>query len=161
MNKICLMAIVLYFTLLNMSVATFAVEYNSNIIIEEPYVRASIPGTSITSAYMTINNKSDEALTLTGVSGLFSDRIEIHQHTMSNGMMKMRKVEQLVINGQNSVILQPMGYHLMIFNVKKVLLPEEDVSITLHFKNQTDLVITIPVRSIKQERPAKKQHHHH
>jgi copper(I)-binding protein len=161
MIKISLIAIVLFFTLLNISGDTFAVEYNSNIIIEAPYVRASIPGTSITSAYMSIENKNNEAQILTGVSSLFSDRIEIHQHTMSDGMMKMRKVDQLVIEGQSSVVLQPMGYHLMIFNVKKALLPEEDVSLTLHFKQQKDIVITIPVRSIKQERQAKKQHHHH
>lgn len=161
MIKISLIAIVLFFTLFNISGDTFAVEYNSNIIIEAPYVRASIPGTSLTSAYMSIENKNNEALILTGVSSLLSDRIEIHQHTMSDGMMKMRKVEQLVIEGQSSVVLQPMGYHLMIFNVKKALLPEEDVSLTLHFKQQKDIVITIPVRSIKQERQAKKQHHHH
>jgi copper(I)-binding protein len=49
----------------------------------------------------------------------------------------------------------------MIFNVKNTLLPEEEVSLTLHFKKQKDLVLTIPVRSIKQERQSKKQHHHH
>ena len=161
MIKISLIAIVLFFTLFNISGDTFAVENNSNIIIEAPYVRASIPGTSLTSAYMSIENKNNEALILTGVTSLLSDRIEIHQHTMSDGMMKMRKVEQLVIEGQSSVVLQPMGYHLMIFNVKKALLPEEDVSLTLHFKQQKDIVITIPVRSIKQERQATKQHHHH
>ncbi|MBA6263928.1 copper chaperone PCu(A)C [Colwellia sp. Bg11-12] len=161
MNKICLIAIVLSFTLFDISSNALAVERNSNIIIEAPYVRASIPGTDITSAYMSIENKNNEAIILTGVSGLFADRIEIHQHTMSNGMMKMRQVEQLVVNEQSKVILQPMGYHLMIFNVKKALLPEEEVSLTLHFKQQKDLVITIPVQSIKQEKPAKKQHHHH
>jgi len=160
MNKINLMAIVLFFTLLNISREALAVEYNSNIIIVAPYVRANIPGTDITSAYMSIENENDETVILTGVSGLFSDRIEIHQHTMNDGMMKMRKVKQLVITGKNKVILQPMGYHLMIFNVKKTLLPEEKVSLTLHFKHQKDLIITIPVRSIKQERQSKKQHHH-
>jgi copper(I)-binding protein len=160
MNKINLMTIVLFFTLLNISGEALAVANNSNIIIETPYVRASIPGTNITSAYMSIENKNDETLTLIGVSSLFSNRIEIHQHTMSDGMMKMRKVEQLAIKGHNNVILQPMGYHFMIFNVKNTLLPEEEVSLTLHFKKQKDLVITIPVRSIKQERQSKKQNHH-
>ena len=93
MNKISLIAMVLSFTLLNMSGETLAGEYNSNIIIEAPYVRASIPGTIITSAYMSIENKSDAILTLTGVSSSFSDRIEIHQHSLSDGMMKMRKVD--------------------------------------------------------------------
>ncbi|TWX55242.1 copper chaperone PCu(A)C [Colwellia hornerae] len=161
MNKIFFIVIVLSFTLLNINSDAFAVEHDSNIIIETPYVRASIPGTTITSAYMSIENKNNAAIILTGASGLFSDRIEIHQHTMSDGMMKMRQVEQLIIEGDNKVILQPMGYHLMIFNVKKALLPEEEVSLTLHFKQQKDLVVTIAVRSIKQKNPDKKQHHHH
>jgi copper(I)-binding protein len=161
MNKIRLMAIVLSFTLFNISEDTFAVEYNRNIIIEAPYVRASIPGTTITSAYMSIENKNDEAVTLIGISSLLSDRIEIHQHTMSEGMMKMRKVENLVIEGQNNVILQPMGYHLMVFNVKTPLLPDGKVSITLHFKQQKDLVVTVPVRSLKKKSQAKKQHQPH
>jgi hypothetical protein len=110
---------------------------------------------------MSIENVNDGTVTLTGVSGLFSDRIEIHQHMMSDGMMKMRKVEELAIKGRETVILQPMGYHLMIFDVKKPLIPDEKVSLTLHFKQQKDLVITVPVRSIKQERQSKKQHHHH
>jgi len=161
MNKICFMATVLYFTLLNISSNAFAVEHGGNIIIDSPYVRATIPGTKITSAYMSIENRNSEAVILTGASSLFSDRIEIHQHTMSDGMMKMRQVEQLVIKENNQVILQPMGYHLMIFNVKRNLKPEENISLTLHFKQQKDLVITIPVRSIKQKNIAKKQHHHH
>jgi copper(I)-binding protein len=160
MNKICLIASVLFFTLLNLNSNAFAVEYENKVIVEAPYIRASIPGTTITSAYMSIENKNDETLTLTGASSLFSDRIEIHQHTMSNGMMKMRQVEQLAIKGQDKVTLQPMGYHLMIFNVKKPLQPEDKISLTLHFKQQKDLVVTIPVRSIKQNKTAKKQHHH-
>jgi len=159
MNKISLIAIVLFFTLLNISGDTLANENNSDIIIEAPYIRANIPGTIITSAYMSIENVNDGTVTLTGVSGLFSDRIEIHQHMMSDGMMKMRKVEELAIKGRETVILQPMGYHLMIFDVKKPLIPDEKVSLTLHFKQQKDLVITVPVRSIKQERHSKKQHH--
>jgi len=161
MNKISLIAIVLFFTLLNISGDALAVENKSDIIIKAPYLRASIPGTSMSSAYMSIENMNDDNVTLIGVSGLLSDRIEIHQHTMSDGMMKMRKVEELVIKGRNTVILQPMGYHLMIFDVKNTLIPEEKVSLTLHFKQQKDLVITVPVRSIKQERQSKKQHHHH
>ena len=161
MNKISLITIVIFFTSLNISGDTLASENKSDIIIEAPYMRANIPGTIITSAYMSIENANDRTVTLTGVSGLFSDRIEIHQHTMSDGMMKMRKIEQLAIKGRETVILQPMGYHLMIFDVKKTLIPDEKVSLTLHFKQQKDLVITIPVRSIKQERQSKKQHHHH
>lgn len=150
-----------YFSLLSINSDAFAAEKNNQIIVENPYVRATIPGTDITSAYMSIENIGNESAILTGATSLFSDRIEIHQHTMSDGMMKMRQVKQLLIQDKNKVILQPMGYHLMIFNVKKALQAEEEISLTLHFEQQKDLVVTIPVRSIKRDKPAKKQHHHH
>jgi len=161
MNKVYLMLAAFCFTLLNISGDAFAAEHNNKITVEAPYIRATIPGTDITSAYMTIKNNGNEAAILIGVSSLFSDRIEIHQHTMSDGMMKMRQVQQLIIKDENQVILQPMGYHLMIFNVKEALRADQEVSLTLHFKQQKDLVVTIPVQSIKKERSAKKQHHHH
>jgi copper(I)-binding protein len=161
MNKIYLVLAAFCFTLLNISGDVFAAEHSNQITVEGSYIRAKIPGTDITSAYMTIKNKGDEAVMLIGASSQFSDRIEIHQHTMSDGMMKMRQVQQLLIKDKNQVILQPMGYHLMIFNVKEALQAEQKVSLTLHFKQQKDLVVTIPVQSIKKERTVKKQHHHH
>ena len=117
MNKIYLVLAAFCFTLLNISGDVFAAEHSNQITVEGSYIRAKIPGTDITSAYMTIKNKGDEAVMLIGASSQFSDRIEIHQHTMSDGMMKMRQVQQLLIKDKNQVILQPMGYHLMIFNV--------------------------------------------
>jgi copper(I)-binding protein len=158
MNKIRLITISLFLVLLNISTDTAAVESNSTIYVASPYVRATIPGTDITSAYLTIENRSNKTATFTGASSLVSDRIEIHQHTMSDGMMKMRHVKQLTIEENGQVTLQPMGYHLMIFNVKKVLQPEDEISVTLHFTEQKDVTVTFPVQSIKQ---VNKQHHHH
>jgi copper(I)-binding protein len=160
MNKICLMTIAMSFTLLNISNSAFAHEIG-NIVIDAPHIRATIPGTNVTSAYMSIKNKSDKTVVLTGASSSVSDRIEIHQHVMNKGMMSMRQVKQLVIEEKDQVTLQPMGYHLMIFNVKKPLLPEDKVSLTLHFAHQKDVEVSIPVQSIKQEKQDKKQHHHH
>jgi len=160
MNKIFLMTIAMSFTLLNMSKSVFAHEIG-NIVIDAPHIRATIPGTNVTSAYMSIKNKSNKTVVLTGASSSVSDRIEIHQHVMNKGMMSMRQVKQLVIKEQDQVTLQPMGYHLMIFNVKKLLLPEDKITLTLHFAHQNDVVVSIPVQSIKQEKQAKKQHHHH
>jgi copper(I)-binding protein len=150
----------MFFTLFNLSNSVVAHEMD-NIVIEAAHIRATIPGTNVTSAYMSIENKSDKTIVLTGASSSVSDRIEIHQHVMKDGMMSMRQVKKLSIKEKNRVILQPMGYHLMIFNVKKALMPADQVSLTLHFTHQKDVVVIIPVQSIKQEKQAKKQHHHH
>jgi copper(I)-binding protein len=161
MNKIRIITLTLFITVFNLNLCVLAQPFAEEISVETPYIRATIPGTSITSAYMGLKNNSNNEAVLIGASSSVSDRIEIHQHIMSDGMMKMRHVEKLVLNAKEQVTLQPMGYHLMIFNVKRTLTPQDNVLITLHFKQQKDVVVTLPVQSIKQEQQVKKQHHHH
>lgn len=128
------------------------------VVVEQSYVRATIPGTNVSSAYMKIINKMEKEVTLVGASSKVSNRIEIHEHTMADGMMKMRQRESIVIAGNSQVTLQPSGYHLMIFDVEKLLKPAQQVKLTLHFLKHADVEINIPVQSIKRK---KQSHHHH
>jgi copper(I)-binding protein len=129
------------------------------ILVEEGYIRASIPGTTSTSAYMVINNQHNKLVVLTGASSSVSDRIEIHEHTMTDGMMKMRQRASLDIPANSQVRLQPSGYHLMFFNLAKGLEPKQDVTLTLAFKNGDTHKVTLPVESIKHRKPANHSHH--
>ena len=104
-----------------------------NLTVTEGFIRESIPGTTISSAYMTLTNTSEKPMTLIGVSSKVSARIEIHQHSMSKGMMSMRKLESIVIDGNDTVILQPSGLHLMIFDIKDLLKSGDVIPLTLHF----------------------------
>jgi len=129
-----------------------------NILVKQAYIRATIPGTDISSAYMTIINDSSKPMILVGASGDFSKRIEIHQHIMADGMMKMRQQESLTIAANSKVVLQPMGYHLMIFDLTKPLKAGEQSTLTLHFANSSDIKIVLPVESIKRKKTT--EHHH-
>ncbi len=129
-----------------------------DIWVENSYVRATIPGTSVSSVYMDIINKSSDGVRLIGASSNVSSRIEIHEHTIAEGLMKMRKRDSIDINAHDKVSLKPSGYHLMIFDLAQLLKPSEQVTMTLHFANQKSVKVEIPVRSIKQK---KQSHHHH
>ena len=139
---------------------------HSMMLIEQAYIRAVIPGTSISSSYMEIENKSEEAITLLGATSLVSPRIEIHQHTMLDGMMRMRKVEGIVIKPKKRIKLQPSGLHLMVFDVNNTLNSQEQINITLHFSNNESVVVPVSVYSPTQERAAQEatsnmhKHHH-
>jgi copper(I)-binding protein len=148
------------------SVANSSSESASSIpLIEQAFIRATIPGTSISSSYMDIRNDSAKAITLLKVTGDISPRIEMHQHTMVDGMMRMRKVESIEIESKSRVKLQPSGLHLMIFDVKTALKPEQEVELTLHFSNNVSVTMQIPVYSPAQEKLAKntmlEMHEHH
>jgi copper(I)-binding protein len=133
---------------------SFASE-KSEIIVENGYVRESIPGTTISSAYMTLNNSSSKNLRLVAASSSVSERVEIHEHTMTGGLMRMRQRESVEILANDSTIFQPSGFHLMIFDLKQPLKAKENITITLHFDDQSSIDVNYLVKGLKQ-----KKHHH-
>lgn len=151
----------LLFLLLNVfSLSFFSLanaQAEEGVIVTADHVRESIPGTRISSAYMTIANNHSENIKLISATSELSPRIEIHQHMMENGMMKMRKQAFLVVQANNRVVLQPSGYHLMIFDLKTPLTDGEIMAITLYFDNQTEVTVSLPIQGLKK----KNSHHHH
>lgn len=125
------------------------------ISVTKAHARATIPGTEISSAYMTITNTSATDKTLVSVTGDVSKRIELHEHSMSNGMMKMRQVQSINVSANSSTVLQPSGLHIMIFNPKKPLLPNSHIKLALHFSSGDTEHISIPVQKVMPH-----GHHH-
>lgn len=145
--------VLLIFSVLVNSV--FANESNG-MVVENSYARESIPGTTISSAYMTLNNISKNNLRLIAASSSVSDRVEIHEHTMENGLMKMRQREYVEILAKDSTVFQPSGFHLMIFDLKQPLKAKENIKITLHFDDESSIDVNYLIKGLKQ-----KKHHHH
>ena len=137
------------------SSAGFASE-NTRVSVENGYARESIPGTSISSAYMAINNLSAKNIRLISASSVVSDRIEIHEHTMADGLMRMRQRDYVEILAKDTTLFQPSGFHLMIFDLKQPLKAEENIIITLFFDDQSSIDVNYSVKGLKQ-----KKHHHH
>ncbi len=136
---------------------SFLASAEQAITVSSGYVKETIPGTTISAAYMTISNKSDQTIKLIGAKSRLSDRIEIHQHLMADGMMKMRQTDFIAIAANEQVKLQPSGYHLMIFDLKNPLSNGETMPITLYFDNQKDVSLNLPIQGLKR----KTSHHHH
>lgn len=130
----------------------------ADISVSEQYVRETIPGTSISSAYMSLSNQSNKSITLTSVTSSVSNRIEMHEHIMTAEMMKMQQVDSIVVNANDKVVLQPHGYHIMVFNLQQPLQADTEITMTLHFDNEENVTIKMPVQGLKQQN--KKRHHH-
>ncbi len=122
------------------------------IIIKNSYIRETIPGTSISSAYMTIKNTGQQARKLIAITSDISPRIEMHQHLIRHdGMMKMRKINTIEIPAHQQTVLQPSGLHLMLFDLKKPLISSQIVNMRLHFDNKSTMIVQVPVVSLKQQ----------
>lgn len=119
------------------------------ITVNDGYVKASIPGSNVTASYMTLRNTSNKAITLQKVSSTVSDRIEIHEHSMADGIMRMREVGEITIKANSTVVLQPSGLHLMIFSLKQPIKEKSVMPLTLYFSNDTEVKIQLPVLKYK------------
>src|SRR5258708_13404778 len=107
-----------------------------DLVISQAWSRATPNGAKIATGYFTIENKGTTADKLVGVSGEVSDKIEVHEMSMNNGVMKMRPVDGgLTIEPGKTVKLAPSGYHLMIMDLKSPLHQRATVPGTLAFHN--------------------------
>ncbi|GLX81581.1 copper chaperone PCu(A)C [Thalassotalea eurytherma] len=125
--------------------------------VSHQYMRELIPGTTVTSSYMEITNHHNVEIILIGAKGLFSEKIELHEHTMVNGMMRMGQVDNIIIPANSSVTLEPAGLHIMAFDIKSPLKHGQSVELTLLFEEHPPITIDLPVKSIKQVN----SHQHH
>lgn len=116
--------------------------------VSDAYVRAPVAQRDVTAAFMTIENGSATALTLQSASSSAAKRVEIHQHTHTDGMMRMRQVEHIDIPAQATVALEPGGYHMMLIGIKPELRDQENVELSLNFSNGETLRLSAPVRSV-------------
>lgn len=158
MNKLLLVVLSSLLLICSFFSNAYFANENTTIMVENSYARESIPGTSISSAYMTLKNTSSANVKLIAASSSVSKRVEIHQHTMENGLMKMRQRDDVEIAANDHVIFQPSGFHLMIFDLKKPLKANSNIIITLHFDDQSSVDVNYLVKGLKQK---KKHHHHH
>ncbi|WP_448211755.1 copper chaperone PCu(A)C [Colwellia sp. MEBiC06753] len=150
------------FSTIALSLAAHSI-YAAEVEVSNGYIREVIPGNKITSAYMTIDNLSSKTIKLVGAKSEDIPTIEIHEHVMTDGMMKMGQVPMIAIEANAQIKLQPMGYHLMMFGVDASLKAGKTVEVTLLFdgaepQSPVSVTVMLPVESIKQ---AKSQHHHH
>ena len=135
------------------SVNSFA----SDLLVSDQHVRATPPHSKNSAAFLTITNKTDQAIKLISASSDIADRVELHNHIKEDGMMKMRQVEEITINANSHVSLQPGGYHVMFLGLKNDLTVGQIVKITLYFDNGDEVKFNAPVQKINMSH--KKKHH--
>ena len=121
----------------------------SALTISDAYFRLMPPGRSMTAAYMTVTNSSDETQVLTSLRSDSADSVELHQHAHENGMMKMRKVDQLSIAAGESVEFVPGGYHLMLFGVQEGLGLDDTIDIELQLESGKSVIVNAKASSLK------------
>ena len=133
-----------------------------NLVITQPWSRATPSGAKIAGAYLTIENKGTAPDRLVGGTGDVAGRVEIHEMAMDNGVMKMRPLEQgLAIEPGKTVKLAPGGYHLMLFDLKSQFKQGDKVPVTLQFEKAGKVTLSLDVQGVGAQAPAGGDHSGH
>ena len=143
-------------TLLTLAAATlliaatsFAFAQNASIQVEQPWARATPAGASTGAVYLTITNKSHDADRLLSASSDVADKLQFHEMKVVNGIMEMREITGgLPVAANDSVVLKPGGYHVMLIGLKKPLKADETIPLTLDFEKAGKISLTVPVRAM-------------
>ncbi len=89
------------------------------MVIAQPWTRATPKGAPVAGGYVTITNTGTTPDRLIGGSFDLAGRFEIHEMSVSGGMMKMRHLPKgLDIGAGKTIELKPGSFHLMFFGLK-------------------------------------------
>ncbi len=127
----------------------FAQSVADMVEVKDPYVRAVPPGQPNSASFMVLQNTDAQGHALMAVESPVSKVVELHTHTMEEGMMRMRQVEKIDLPAGEAVALQPGGLHVMLIGLKQELIPGEDIPMTLVFEDGSKKQITAPVRKLQ------------
>jgi periplasmic copper chaperone A len=130
-----------------------------DLVITQPWSRATPGGAKIAGGFVTIENKGAAPDRLISGAGDVAGKIEIHEMAMNNGVMTMRPLDKgLVIEPGKTVKLAPGGYHLMLMDLKNPLQQGDKVPLTLEFEKAGKVALSLDVQGVGAQAPAGHDH---
>lgn len=129
----------------------------NTITVDKAWSRATPEGAKVAAGYLTIVNHGDLPDRLVSVITSVAGKTEIHQMKMADGKMEMRPVpDGIPIPAKGTVVLEPMGYHLMLMDLKRPLQKGETFAGSLTFEHAGGLAVTFDVESMGAMEPSAK-----
>ena len=126
-----------------------------DLVISQPWTRATPGGAKTGGGFLTIENKGTAPDKLIGASADGAGKIEVHEMVMNEGVMKMRPVEGgLAIDPGKTVKLAPGGLHLMMMDLKSPLKQGDKMPVTLEFEKAGKVAVTLDVQGVGAPGPA-------
>lgn len=121
---------------------------DGSVTVHDPWVRATVTGVMVSAGYARIENGTGDAVRLIGAETPVAGRVELHNVTMENDVMRMRPLaDGLDIPAGQSVELRPGSYHMMLLELRRPLRSGERVPITLRFARGEPQRVEFTVRA--------------
>lgn len=124
-------------------------EYSAGQLhIAHPWSMELPPNAPTVAVYFIVHNNGKSADRLTGVHTPIAGEAQFHESSHVNGMMKMQQVTAVEIAAGADASFAPMGYHVMLLDVKdrSKLTDGQRFPLTLHFEKAGDITVEVSVQ---------------
>ena len=120
-----------------------------DLVVVSPWTRATPGGAKIAGGYLKITNNGTAADRLVSATSVGADHVEIHEMSMTDGVMKMRPLtDGLAIKPGETVELKPGGFHMMFMGIKQPLKQGDTLKATLKFEKAGTVDVSFGVNAI-------------
>ncbi len=103
--------------------------------IAHPWTRPAPAGSATAVGYFKVTNEGATPDRLVAVSSTAAERVEIHQTTMTGGVMRMAKVtEGVAIAPGQTLSFEPGSYHLMLVKPRNAFVKGDHIPLSLTFQ---------------------------
>ena len=131
-----------------------------DIHIQSPWARALPPTSPNGAVYLTLTNHGAHSDKLLSASADVAERVEVHSHILEAGMMKMRRVESVILPPHEDVLFAPGGQHIMLMGLKLPLAAGDRFPLLLEFDQTDQALVEVVVQSTDAESTGKTDHRH-
>jgi copper(I)-binding protein len=115
--------------LLGLSLITLAGHAAAQTVVENAWVRATVPGQASSGAFMTVTASADSKLL--SVQSPVAKIVQLHQSSMKNDVMIMQEVESVALPAGKPVVLDTNSYHVMLIDLTAQVKEGDHVPLTL------------------------------
>jgi periplasmic copper chaperone A len=122
----------------------------TDIEAHDYWARAALKGEN-SAFYMLMHNHSGVDDELVSVSSDVAAAAEIHRSEMgADGVVQMVPQAFVPLPVDSETSFEPGGLHVMLVGLIKDINVDDKITVTLHFKNHEDIILTVPVLDVAE-----------
>ncbi len=84
--------------------------------------------------------------------------VELHTVQMEESMMKMRRIDAIIVPPVTPTLLQPGGSHIMLLGLKQPLVAGQTFPLRLRFEQAGEIMVDVPMRTPDGQIPSGTAH---
>ena len=130
---------------LMLSLLGMSLHVSAQTVVDDAWVRATVPGQPSSGAFMHITATTDSKLV--EVKSPVAKTVQIHESKMENDVMSMQAVPSIALPAGKTVNIEPEGYHVMLIDLVGQIKEGDSVPLTLIVEDSKGIKESIEVQA--------------